>query len=89
MCFAPSVALRSSVAGSGLFTSLARAARLGEWGAAVEPESSNLSHQMRCSRCQRAPRDDDDYVGWEALDEGAVCPGCLTMLETEARRRSG
>jgi len=49
----------------------------------VDPESSNLSNQVRCSRCRRAPRDDADYVSWEAFDEGAVCPGCLTMLEVE------
>jgi hypothetical protein len=50
---------------------------------------SNLSNQVRCSRCIRAPRDDADYVDWAAFDEGAVCPGCLTMLELEARRASG
>ena len=58
-------------------------------GGAVDPESSNLSNQVRCARCVRAPRDDADYVAWETLDEGAVCPGCLTMLEMEARRASG
>ena len=58
-------------------------------GGAVDPESSNLSNQVRCARCVRAPRDDADYVAWATLDEGAVCPGCLTMLETEARRASG
>lgn len=51
----------------------------------MEPERSNLSNQVICSRCRRAPRDDADYVAWEALAEGAVCPGCLTMLEIEAR----
>jgi hypothetical protein len=55
----------------------------------MNPEKSNLSNQVRCSRCQRAPRDEVDYVAWEALDGGAVCPGCLTMLEMEARRASG
>lgn len=58
-------------------------------GGAVDPERSNLSDQVRCPRCVRAPRDDADYVDWAALDEGAVCPGCLTMLEMEARRASG
>lgn len=61
----------------------------GTGGGRVDPGSSNLSNQVRCSRCRRAPRDDVDYVGWEALDDGTVCPGCLTMLETEARRASG
>jgi hypothetical protein len=55
----------------------------------VDPEGPYLSNQVRCSRCQRAPRDEADYIGWEALDEVAVCPGCLTMLEMEARRASG
>src|SRR5581483_5828291 len=51
----------------------------------VDPQSS-LSSQVRCSRCRREPRNDADYVTWHALDEGAVCPGCLTMLEAEAHR---
>lgn len=55
----------------------------------MDSESSKLSRQITCSRCLRAPRDDADYVDWEALDEGAVCPGCLTMLEAEARRAAG
>ena len=55
----------------------------------MDLESSKLSRQVRCSRCLRVPRDDADYVGWDALDEGAVCPGCLTMLEVEARRLTG
>jgi hypothetical protein len=54
----------------------------------VDPQSSHLSSQVRCSRCRREPRDDSDYVTWQALDEGSVCPGCLTMLETDARRAS-
>jgi hypothetical protein len=40
----------------------------------VDPEASNLSNQVRCSPCQRAPRDDADYVGWEALEEGRRFP---------------
>lgn len=59
------------------------------WEGRVDPGSSNLSNQVTCSRCQRVPRDDADYVVWEALEEGPVCPGCLTMLELEARRTSG
>jgi hypothetical protein len=57
-------------------------------GENVDPRGSNLSSQARCSRCRREPHDDTDYVTWHALDEGAVCPGCLMMLETEARRAS-
>jgi hypothetical protein len=52
----------------------------------MDTPSSNLSNLVRCSRCRRAPRNDTDFVEWENLDEGAVCPGCLTMLEVEARR---
>jgi hypothetical protein len=52
----------------------------------MDPQSSNLSGQVRCSRCRREPRNDADYVTWPALDEGAVCPGCLTLLEMDARR---
>jgi len=55
----------------------------------VDQETSDLSNRVKCPRCQRAPNDDADYVAWEALDEGAVCPGCLTMLEMEARRARG
>ncbi len=75
------------MAGSGLNFPCAGSG-LGTDGRGMDPESSNLSNQVRCSRCRRSPRDDADYIGWEALDEGAVCPGCLTMLEVEARRAS-
>jgi hypothetical protein len=34
----------------------------------------------------RAPRDDADFVEWEKVDDGEVCPGCLTLLETHERR---
>jgi hypothetical protein len=51
----------------------------------MDPETSHLSHQVKCSRCRREPRNDADYVAWDAHDKGPVCPGCLTMLETEAR----
>jgi hypothetical protein len=69
---------------------LDRAADLGDEreGRNVDPQSFNLSSQIRCSRCRRKPRDDADYVTWRALNDGAVCPGCLTMIETEARRAS-
>jgi hypothetical protein len=56
-------------------------------GGCVDPEASDLSNQVRCARCRRAPRDDADFVGWEALDQGAVCPGCLTMHEVAMRHR--
>lgn len=53
----------------------------------MEPDGSSLSNQVKCARCRRAPRDDADFVAWEALDDGVVCPGCLTMLEVDARGR--
>jgi hypothetical protein len=52
----------------------------------VDPQSSNLARQVRCSRCQREPRDDADYVTWHALEDGTACPGCLTMLEAAEHR---
>jgi hypothetical protein len=52
----------------------------------VDPQSFNLSRQVRCSRCRREPRDDADYVTWHALDDGTVCPGCLTLLEADEHR---
>lgn len=51
------------------------------------PDSSGLSNQVMCARCRRAPRDDADFVAWETIDEGVVCPGCLTILEVDARGR--
>jgi hypothetical protein len=52
-------------------------------GRTVDAQSSNLSSQVKCSRWRHEPCDDADYVTWHALDEGGVCPGCLTLLETE------
>lgn len=52
----------------------------------MDPQSSNLSRQVRCQRCRREPRDDADYVTWQALDDGTVCPGCLTLLEVDESR---
>src|SRR5690349_18170556 len=72
--FAPSVALRWPVAGSGLEYPCTGSG-LGRKGGCVDQETSDLSNRVKCSRCRRAPNDDADYVGWEALDEGAVCPG--------------
>ena len=53
----------------------------------MDPDGSNLSNQVGCIRCMRRPRDDADFGQWEELDEGEVCPGCLTMLEADRRRR--
>lgn len=57
-------------------------------GRRMDPENSDLSSQVQCARCRRSPRDDADYVSWCALDDGSVCPGCLTMLETETHRET-
>jgi hypothetical protein len=51
-----------------------------------EESAPDDSGQVHCARCQRLPRDGSDLILWEALDEGDVCPGCLTMLEAHARR---
>lgn len=53
----------------------------------MNPDGSDLSNQVGCARCMRAPRDDADLEQWEELDAGEVCPGCLTMLEVDTRRR--
>jgi hypothetical protein len=42
-----------------------------------------------CARCVRRPRDADDHAVWAAFEEGAVCPGCLTLTEVEQLRESG
>jgi hypothetical protein len=49
-------------------------------------QSWRLSEQVTCARCRRAARDDADFVGWEQLEDGQVCPGCLTMVEAHERR---
>jgi hypothetical protein len=51
----------------------------------VDEHGSRLSKQVTCVRCRRVPRDDADFVEWRKLDDGEVCPGCLTMLEAHDR----
>ena len=41
---------------------------------------------VACARCVRQPRDADDHAVWAAFEEGAVCPGCLTLTEVEQLR---
>jgi len=36
-----------------------------------------------CSRCARFERDADDRTTWVTIDDEEVCPGCLTLLETD------
>jgi hypothetical protein len=52
----------------------------------MEGEGSGLSKQVQCARCLRDARDAGDLADWQPLDEGVVCPGCLTMLEAQAPR---
>jgi hypothetical protein len=46
----------------------------------AEPEESSLE---TCSRCARSARDSDDRTSWVTIDDEEVCPGCLTLLETD------
>jgi hypothetical protein len=48
---------------------------------------TDLSKTAACARCRRAPRDEDDLAAWELIEDDFVCPGCLTLLETDAHRR--
>ena len=52
----------------------------------TEEHTQDDSSQVLCARCRRVPRDGSDLILWEPLAEGDVCPGCLTMLEADARR---
>jgi hypothetical protein len=36
-----------------------------------------------CSRCARSARDAEDGTAWVTIDDEEVCPGCLTLLETD------
>jgi hypothetical protein len=36
-----------------------------------------------CSRCARSARDADDLTTWVTIEDEEVCPGCLTLLETD------
>lgn len=52
----------------------------------MDSDSSDLPGWDVCTRCRREPRDEADYETWHTFDEGAVCAGCLTMLEAAASR---
>jgi hypothetical protein len=49
-------------------------------------EPSAWAELVTCARCARPPRDPDDRSAWAMVDEGEVCPGCLTLTEVEARK---
>jgi hypothetical protein len=38
---------------------------------------------LQCARCTRASRDADDELAWVIIDDDTVCPGCLTMSDSE------
>jgi hypothetical protein len=40
----------------------------------------------RCSRCARSPRSAEDRLAWATIDDADVCPGCLTLVDTERIR---
>jgi hypothetical protein len=46
----------------------------------AEPEESTAES---CSRCARFARDSDDRSTWVTIEDEEVCPGCLTLLETD------
>jgi hypothetical protein len=52
----------------------------------AEPDAAAVP--LRCARCTRAPRDADDRTAWVVIDDETVCPGCLTMSDSE-RLRNG
>lgn len=41
---------------------------------------------MTCARCARCARDADDRATWATIEDESVCPGCLTLMESEAHR---
>jgi hypothetical protein len=46
----------------------------------AKPDETDLE---TCSRCARSARDPDDRSTWVTIDDEEVCPGCLTLLETD------
>ena len=44
------------------------------------------SELVTCERCARLPRDPDDRASWTTIDAAEVCPGCLTLTESDALR---
>jgi hypothetical protein len=53
----------------------------------VTGDQGNDRTELLCARCVRAARDADDFATWTSFDDGdEICPGCLTLAETAARR---
>jgi len=46
----------------------------------ADPEEIDLES---CARCARSARDADDRSTWVTIEDEEVCPGCLTLLETD------
>jgi hypothetical protein len=46
----------------------------------AEPDERALE---ACARCARSARDSDDRSNWVTIEDEEVCPGCLTLLETD------
>jgi hypothetical protein len=40
----------------------------------------------RCARCARSPRSVEDRAAWATIDDAEVCPGCLTLADSEQIR---
>jgi hypothetical protein len=55
-------------------------------GSAKVTDASEDRELVTCARCARQPRDPDDRASWATIDDAEVCPGCLTLTESEAHR---
>ena len=57
-------------------------------GAAEVGDDETELELVTCERCARPPRDPDDRASWAKIDAADVCPGCLTLAESDALRRT-
>jgi hypothetical protein len=46
----------------------------------ASPEENDVE---TCARCARSSRDAEDRSTWVTIEDEEVCPGCLTLLETD------
>jgi hypothetical protein len=53
------------------------------------PEADRAAVPIVCARCARTPRDTDDRLTWITIDDEDVCPGCLSLNDTERLRADG
>jgi hypothetical protein len=51
-----------------------------------EAQPDAAAAPLRCARCVRTPRDADDRLAWVTIDDHTVCPGCLTLSDSERLR---